>query len=235
MQQRKPDLTKTRMQERYKFANDRLHWTVEQWARVMFSDETIISRVGSFGRKYYYSSKPRYRRFLAHQVKETQQGGGGKIMVWGCLTYYGVGDACWPSGNINAGTYKEQVSTALRRNRDQITNDVRAGRRLMAGDYLQAASDPPSLPPGDTLGALFLNNNIRIDGNNTPDTTPAGTLQATSHPTSNQCPTGARNAGPMEVLLEGKDPPSCSNILVALQTGLASLRYCPPAHLEPRP
>jgi hypothetical protein len=80
-----------------------------------------------------------------------------------------VGDLCslemGPNGLFKI-IRKEQVSTALRRNRDQITNDVRAGRRLMAGDYLQAASDPPSLPPGDTLGALFLNNIIRIDGNN---------------------------------------------------------------------
>ncbi|KAF9176832.1 hypothetical protein BGZ51_009587 [Haplosporangium sp. Z 767] len=66
-----------------------------------------------------------------------------------------VGDLCSLERGQN-GLFKiiskAQVSAALRRNRDQITEDVQAGRRPMARDYLQAASDPPSLLTGVTLG-----------------------------------------------------------------------------------
>ena len=72
----KPDLTPNHRRDRYKFAKDHSHWTLDDWKRVMFSDETLISRFGSFGRQYFYSDRE-HRRFEAHQVKKTKQGGGG--------------------------------------------------------------------------------------------------------------------------------------------------------------
>jgi len=49
VQQRKPGLTLNHRKDRLEFAKAHLHWTVEQWKTVMFSDETTVSRVGSFG------------------------------------------------------------------------------------------------------------------------------------------------------------------------------------------
>lgn len=94
VQQKKPGLTSIHTSDRYEFAKAHLHWTVDDWKNVMFPDETSISRVGSFGRQFYYSNRE-HKRFKPHQVKESKQSGGGKIMVWGCMTYYGVGDASW--------------------------------------------------------------------------------------------------------------------------------------------
>jgi hypothetical protein len=70
----------------------------------MFSDETIISHIGSFGKNFFYSSWE-HNHLKPHQVKETKQSGGGKMMVWGCMTYYGIGDASWIPGKINAEAY----------------------------------------------------------------------------------------------------------------------------------
>lgn len=92
VKQRKPDLTPNHRRERYEFAKAHLHWTLDDWKCEMFSDETSISRVGSFGRQFYYSNQE-HRRFKVHRIKKTKQSGGGKIMVWGCMTYHGVGDA----------------------------------------------------------------------------------------------------------------------------------------------
>jgi hypothetical protein len=103
---KKPDLTETQKKARYKFAKDHIHWTIEDWKNVMFSDETVISRVGSFGRKYYYK-RQEDKHIRPHHIKKTKQGGGRKIMVWGCMTYYGVGDACWIPEKINAVLYVE--------------------------------------------------------------------------------------------------------------------------------
>ncbi|KAG9319063.1 hypothetical protein KVV02_004806, partial [Mortierella alpina] len=94
VQQKKPGLTLNHRRDRLEIAKAHLHWTVEQWKTVMFSDESTISRVGSFGKKFYYITKE-HKRLKPHQVKETKQSGGGKIMVWGCMTYRGVGDLSW--------------------------------------------------------------------------------------------------------------------------------------------
>ena len=67
VQQKKPDLTLNHKRDRLEFAKAHLHWTVEQWKTVMFSDESTISRVGSFGRKFYYSTKE-HKRLKPHQM-----------------------------------------------------------------------------------------------------------------------------------------------------------------------
>lgn len=95
-----PFLTKDQIAARYQFAKDHVKWTMEQWKDVMFSDECSISRLGQSGRQWYYSNNE-HRLRHQHHFKQKKQGGGGKIMVWGCVTYFGVGDMCWVEGNMN--------------------------------------------------------------------------------------------------------------------------------------
>lgn len=121
-QQRKPDLTKTQRQNRFNFAKEHLNWTVEDWKRVMFSDETIISRVGSFGPKSYYK-RPENKTIQPHHIMKTKQGGGGKIMIWGCMTYYGAGDACWIQGKIDAAVYLGVLQDYVLASRDWYAMD----------------------------------------------------------------------------------------------------------------
>jgi hypothetical protein len=82
----------------------------------MFSDESMISRVGSFGRKYYYSDRE-HRRQLPHQVRPTPQTAGGKMMIWGCITFFGKGDLSRINGTLNSGLYldvlKDYVLSSL--------------------------------------------------------------------------------------------------------------------------
>ena len=117
VQQKKPMLTKKHKEARFRFAKEHIHWTVDDWKWVMFSDETIISRVGSFGRKFYYK-RAQHKLIQEHQIKKTKQGGGGKIMIWGCMTYFGVGDACWHPGRINAEAYITTLNDYVLQSRD---------------------------------------------------------------------------------------------------------------------
>ncbi len=104
VQRKRPDLKPNHVQDRLAFAQAHITWTVDDWKRVMFSDESIISRVGSFGRKYYYSNQE-HNRLQPHQVRPMQQGGGGKMMVWGCITYFGAGDLCSINGTLDSEFY----------------------------------------------------------------------------------------------------------------------------------
>jgi transposase len=117
VQPKKPDLTEDQIQKRYNFARDHLHWSVEQWRNVMFSDETLISRIGSFGRRYCYK-RPGDKTFRAHQVQKTKQGGGGKMMIWGCITPHGVGDACRFMETLDSKGYMQVLKDYVVQSRD---------------------------------------------------------------------------------------------------------------------
>ncbi|KAG1387787.1 hypothetical protein G6F60_013975 [Rhizopus arrhizus] len=56
---------------------------------VIWSDETKVNRLGSDGKSYAWKvpGKP----LKKHQVRETVKHGGGCIMVWSCISWYGPG------------------------------------------------------------------------------------------------------------------------------------------------
>jgi transposase len=76
---------------------------VEDWERVVWSDETKINRLGSDGIKWAWK-KPG-ERLTKRLVKETVKFGGGSLMLWGCMTASGVGYACKVDGRILAELY----------------------------------------------------------------------------------------------------------------------------------
>jgi transposase len=51
---KKPFLSKRHKKERMDFALAHQHWTVEDWKKVVWSDETKINRLGSDGRKWVW-------------------------------------------------------------------------------------------------------------------------------------------------------------------------------------
>ena len=67
-----------------KFARYHENWTVEDWKRILWSDETKINRIGSDGRAYTWKKKkePLSDRTTTPTVKH---GGGNNLMVWGCM------------------------------------------------------------------------------------------------------------------------------------------------------
>lgn len=101
--QQQPNLKPDHVQDRYQFARDHIDWTVDDWKRVMFSDEHDQC-VGSFGRKYYYSDRE-HKRLQPHQVCRMQQRGGGKMMIWGCITFFGSDYLSRINGTLNSDLY----------------------------------------------------------------------------------------------------------------------------------
>ena len=87
--QKKPKLSARHIKARMNFAQKYSNWTIDDWKRVIWSDETKISRLGSDGRLWYWK-KPGERLKRQH-VRETLKYGGGSLMVWGCMLYSGVG------------------------------------------------------------------------------------------------------------------------------------------------
>jgi transposase len=88
----KPLLSSKNVKERLNFAKAHQYWTVDDWRRVIFSDETKINRFGSDGCKWAWIRDG--ETVQNRHVKQTVKHGGGSIMILGCMTAQGAGYMC---------------------------------------------------------------------------------------------------------------------------------------------
>lgn len=111
MKKKRPLLSHAHRKARLAFALHHQHWTVDNWSRVIFSDETKINRLGSDGRVWGYKHpgaglEPRN---IIGKVKF----GGGSIMLWGCMAISGVGKMCQVEGRMDAKQYISMLDQNL--------------------------------------------------------------------------------------------------------------------------
>ena len=78
-------------------------WTIEDWKKVIWSDETKINRLGSDGRKYTWKEKG--EGLSDRLVEGTIKFGGGNLMMWGCMTWEGIGYSTRIEGKMDADLY----------------------------------------------------------------------------------------------------------------------------------
>lgn len=100
---KKPKLTKRHRRERMDFARRYEHMTEDDWARVIWSDETKVNLKGSDGKKWVWVRKG--EGLTERTVEETVKFGGGSVMIWGCMLWEGVGNACRIDGIMDADLY----------------------------------------------------------------------------------------------------------------------------------
>lgn len=103
VKKKRPLLTKRHRMERLYFAERHQNWTVDDWKKVVWSDETKINRMGSDGRLYVWKQdgEPLHDRL----VEGTKKFGGGSLMLWGCMFWEGVGNATRIDGKMDAELY----------------------------------------------------------------------------------------------------------------------------------
>jgi transposase len=111
VKKKKPFLKASHKKARLDFASKYKDWTNEDWARVIFSDETKINRFGSDGRKWVWK-KPA-QKLSSIQVKPTLKFGGGSIMFWGCMSIHGTGFGCRIDGGLDADLYTQILGGEL--------------------------------------------------------------------------------------------------------------------------
>lgn len=108
VKRKKPLLSKTHRHKRLAFAKKYMHWTVEDWERVIWSDESKFQIFGSDGRQYCW--KREGENLDNRLVKPTVKFGGGSVFVWGCFTSKGVGYLCRIDGGLDAELYCKILS-----------------------------------------------------------------------------------------------------------------------------
>jgi hypothetical protein len=108
---KKPLLTIAHRKKRLAFALRHREWTVEDWKRVIWSDETKINRIGSDGKQWVW--KQVGEGLIEREVQGTVKFGGGNIMVWGCMGWNGVGQLAEVEGRMDADQYVDILGNHL--------------------------------------------------------------------------------------------------------------------------
>jgi transposase len=103
IKKKKPLLSKKNQALRYQWAKDHINWTLEDWKRVVWSDETKFNLLNSDGKEYYWTNNP--GQISPASVKSTLKYGGGSIMLWSCMTWQGMGHSCKIDGNMDGELY----------------------------------------------------------------------------------------------------------------------------------
>jgi transposase len=112
-------------------------WTVDDWKRVVWTDETKINRFNSDGRQWAWIRSG--EQLQNHQVKLTVKHGGGSIMLWSAITYAGVGWLCKIDGNMDKTLYKEILEDDLDKTIEFCREKLGFRRDQM---YFQQDNDP---------------------------------------------------------------------------------------------
>ncbi|CAK9814099.1 Transposable element Tcb2 transposase [Anthophora plagiata] len=100
--------------------------------RYLFSDECKFNIFGSDGKKFVWR-KPN-TELQQRNIHTTVKHGGGNVMLWGCMGYYGVGNIAFIEESMNAEKYID----ILRNNLPESTKKLRLNRTY----YFQQDNDP---------------------------------------------------------------------------------------------
>ena len=95
---KKPLLTPIHKRKQRQWALAHGLWQKENWRAVWYSDELKFNLFGSDGREWCWTR-------AGEAFKKTVKHGGGSVMVWGCITPYGVGHLHHINRIMDAGKY----------------------------------------------------------------------------------------------------------------------------------
>jgi transposase len=104
-------LNAQRKKARLQFARKYKDWTVHDWQRVIYSDETKINRFGSDGKQWTWVQEG--TALQDHNVNQVYKHGGGSIFLWGCITAEGPGNLVKIDGGLDSALYCQILAEDL--------------------------------------------------------------------------------------------------------------------------
>ncbi|KAJ1300251.1 hypothetical protein OPQ81_005080 [Rhizoctonia solani] len=102
---KKPKLTKAHIKAQLEFAKAHRFWTVEDWKRVLWSDEITLECLGTGG-VHWVLTRPG-EDLNNGLILPTLNFGGGSFMFWGCMGWNGTGFGAKLERKLNSELYVE--------------------------------------------------------------------------------------------------------------------------------
>lgn len=107
----KPYISKINMQKRLTFAKEYVSNPLDFWKTVIWSDESKFELVSNRRKEYCWRKKG--EAFKMQNLKPTVKHGGGSVMVWGCVSYHGVGKLCFIETRMTGPEYVKILENNL--------------------------------------------------------------------------------------------------------------------------
>ena len=104
-------LTRAHRTNRLAWARIHVNWTRQQWARVIFSDESRFTLSFNDGRVRVWRRQG--ERFLDGAVREHNRYGGGSLMVWGGFSTHHRTPLHRVQGTLNGTRYRDDILTPI--------------------------------------------------------------------------------------------------------------------------
>ncbi len=117
----KPLLNQRQRQKRLTWAVEKKNWTVAQWSKVLFSDESkfCISFGNQGPRVWRKSGEAKNPCCLKSSVKFPQS-----VMIWAAMSSAGVGPLCFLKSTVNAAIYQEILEHFMLPSADKLYGDA---------------------------------------------------------------------------------------------------------------
>ncbi|GFV64729.1 transposable element Tcb1 transposase [Trichonephila clavipes] len=107
----KPLVTARHALQRRQWCRTHRQWTPQQWQQVICSDESTFTLFQTTGRVYVWRTPK--EAFAPECIVSTVKHGGGSLMVWGAISWCGLGPLVTLHGKVKAAHYvnnqKDQV------------------------------------------------------------------------------------------------------------------------------
>lgn len=146
---KKPLISSKNRIARLKFAKAHLHWTVKDWSKVLWTDESKFMMFGSDGIKYI--RRPKGERYNPRYQLPTVKHGGGSVMVWGCFSRDLVGPIHLINGIMDQFVYVDIIKNVML---------PHAKQKMPRGWILQQDNDPKHRAA--SVQKFFASNKIRV-------------------------------------------------------------------------
>lgn len=108
---KKPLVSERNRRARLEFARLHLHWTVQDWKKILFSDETRYKIFNSDGMRRV--RRPINKRFHPKYVTPTIKHGKGSVFLWGCFSWGGVGPLHFIDGIMDRLVYRDILQNVM--------------------------------------------------------------------------------------------------------------------------
>jgi len=114
---KRPALKQQHINGRLQFVRKYKEWTMDDWARVIWSDESKINRICSDGLRYVWDDAP--GEITSRSVQGTVKFGGGSVSVWSCMSWNGPGYIAMIDETLNSQLYIQILQEDLQMSIDE--------------------------------------------------------------------------------------------------------------------
>jgi len=98
-------LTKRHAKLRQKWAQAHLHWTIADWRKVIWSDESIVKRDSGSGTIWVFRRQTKYEKYAAKNIHGKRKFDNASVLMWGCFIDNKLGPLVFIDGTVKQDTY----------------------------------------------------------------------------------------------------------------------------------